>query len=438
MVTIFLIFIALLLVLMNAFFVAAEFAMVKLRQTRVDILKKKYGLRGRILAYVHQHLDAYLSACQLGITLASLGLGWIGEPAFAHLFQPVLQWLPISSKEVITFISFILLFSLLSFLHIVLGELIPKSLSIRRSEQISLWTAIPLYFFYWLMYPAIWVLNSCANFILRKTGLDKVHRGEYFYSTAEIKLILNTSHLHGELTKDEADILEHTLDFADLNVTEVMRPPEEMVTLSLAMSTQELIRLAMKHRYSRYPVYDKKNKQIVGVLHVKDLFAEWHDGKPVKTIHHLVRPILKVNHRVPAFQILRQFREGAPHFALVYKKQQLLGFVTLDNLLHVLLGRIKDEFHKTQDDWKTHADGSITIKGEASIFSLERALDREITVSDDDLETVSALILHQVGSMPAEKQVVEFDEFKAVIEKIRGHRMLQIRVYPKPWRTSDS
>lgn len=431
MYTIFMVFVALLLVLMNAFFVAAEFAMVKLRQTRVEILKKKYRLRGGILAYVHQHLDAYLSACQLGITLASLGLGWIGEPAFAHLLQPILYLLPIPSKEILTLISFISLFALLSFLHIVLGELIPKSLSIRRSEQISLWTAIPLYLFYWLMYPAIWVLNSCANFILKKTGLDKVHRGEYFYSTAEIKLILNTSHLHGELTKDEADLLEHTLDFADLNVTEVMRPPEEMITLSLAQPMAEIIQLAMQHRYSRYPVYDKKNKHIIGVLHVKDLFAELHQNKQLNSIHQLIRPILKVNQRMPANMVLRQFREGTPHFALVYKKQQLLGFVTLDNLLHVLLGRIKDEFHKTKDDWQEHPDGSITIKGDASIFSLERALNKEITMSDDDLETVAGLILHYVGSMPVEKQTIEFAEFTAVIEKIRGHRMQRIRVYPK-------
>jgi len=431
MLTLLLIFAALLLVCMNAFFVAAEFAMVKLRQTRVEILKKKYKFRGGILAYVHQHLDAYLSACQLGITLASLGLGWIGEPAFAHLFQPVLSLLPIASKEIITLISFILLFSLLSFLHIVLGELIPKSLSIRRSEQLSLWTAIPLYCFYWVMYPAIWVLNTCANFILTKTGLDKVHRGEYFYSTDEIKLILNTSHLHGELTKDEADILEHTLEFADLNVTEVMRPPAEMITVSLAQSINDVVKLTTQHRYSRYPVYDKKNKQIVGILHVKDLFAELSENKQMTSIHHIVRPILKVNQRVPAIMVLRQFREGMPHFALVYKKQQLLGFVTLDNLLHVLLGRIKDEFHRTKDDWHVHPDGSITIKGDASIFSLERALDREILISDDDLETVSGLILHQVGSMPVEKQEIEFAEFKAVVEKIRGHRMQRIRIYPK-------
>jgi len=431
MYTTFIIIIALLLVAMNAFFVAAEFAMVKLRHTRVGFLKKKYKLRGKILAYVHQHLDAYLSACQLGVTLASLGLGWIGEPAFSKLFAPIILLLPLYSAKAIAVVSFIILFSFLSFLHIVLGELIPKSLSIRRSEQISLWTAVPLYCFYWTMYPAIWVLNSCATFVLKVTGLNKMHRGEHFYSTDEIKLILSTSHLHGELTKDEANILEQTLDFADLNVTEVMRLPDGMVALSLLQPIDEIMTIVMKYRYSRYPVYDKKHKKIIGLLHVKDLFTEMYQDKQIKSIHHLLRPVLKISQRVPALEVLRQFREGMPHFALVYKKDQLLGFVTLDNLLHVLIGRIEDEFHKTKDDWQTHPDGSITLTGEASIFSLERALDRDISVSDESLETVSGLILHQVGNMPAEKQEVEFEEFIAVIEKIRGHKMQRIRIIPK-------
>src|SRR6185437_16759682 len=154
-------------VLLNAFFVSAEFAMVKLRQTQVVAIQRTYGLRGKILAEVHQHLEAYLSACQLGITLASLALGWVGEPALAHLFKPFFDTMGISSHELITVISFFIAFSILSFLHIVVGELMPKSLAIRQSEIISIWTAIPLYVFYWIMYPAILILNSCSNFLLR-------------------------------------------------------------------------------------------------------------------------------------------------------------------------------------------------------------------------------------------------------------------------------
>ena len=161
------------LVLLNAFFVAAEFGMVKLRHTRIEQIKDIYGLRSRILVQINKHLDAYLSACQLGITLASLGLGWIGEPAMAALLRPALEAAGIVSKELMQFIAFVVAFSFLSFLHIVVGELMPKSLAIRQSERVSLWTAVPLYGFYWLMYPAIRILNACSNYLLKA---DKIRR----------------------------------------------------------------------------------------------------------------------------------------------------------------------------------------------------------------------------------------------------------------------
>lgn len=253
---------AFLLVLLNAFFVAAEFGMVKLRATRVEAIKDMYGLRGRILVHIHKHLDAYLSACQLGITIASLGLGWIGEPAFADLLRPFLIFIGVSSPQLITVIAFFVAFSFISFLHIVVGELMPKSLAVRQSERVSVWTALPLYGFYWLMYPAIWMLNTCSNFLLRVFKLDEVHQSEYFHSTDEIKLLLGASHLHGELTEEEFEIIEHTLDLADLKVTEVMRSNEEMVMLNISKPIQEIIEIIMKHRYSRYPVYDPDKKML--------------------------------------------------------------------------------------------------------------------------------------------------------------------------------
>ena len=166
---------ALFLVALNGFFVAAEFGLVKLRQTRIRAIVKTQGLRGRILATVHNQLDAYLSACQLGITLASLGLGWIGEPAFASLLEPLFALLGVSSPELIHGVSFVFAFVIISFLHIVVGELAPKSMAIRNPERIGLWCAMPLYGFYWTMYPAIWLLNLSANWVLRITGLGGVH-----------------------------------------------------------------------------------------------------------------------------------------------------------------------------------------------------------------------------------------------------------------------
>ena len=423
------IILALLLVLLNAFFVAAEFGMVKLRHTRVQAIEKAYGFRGRILAEVHKNLDAYLSACQLGITLASLGLGWIGEPAFAYLLTPLLAAFGVVSKELMHIISFVIAFSFISFLHIVVGELMPKSVAIRRSEAISIWTAVPLYGFYWLMYPAIWFLNSCANFLLRITRLDMAHHKEHSYSSDEIKFILSASHLHGELTKDETEILEHTLDLADLYVTEVMRPRQDIIAIDSDEPVDNILKIIMEQRYSRYPVYKGDPDNIIGIVHVKDLFLYLYQAKEVKSIEKVIRPVLRVSNRLPALEVLGKFRAGMPHFALVYSDNDtLIGFVTLDNLLHILIGLIKDEFHRTQDDWTKLSDGSFLVKGDCALYSLERALDKELFDDEEEADTVSGLILSRLDALPEEGQTIEFAEFKVTIEKMRGRRVLQVRV----------
>nr|WP_148340238.1 hemolysin family protein [Aquicella siphonis] len=428
-----LIAVAFLLVLMNAFFVAAEFGMVKLRGTRLQTIRKAYGFRGGILEQVHKHLDSYLSACQLGITLASLGLGWIGEPAFAYLLEPFFRFLGITSPQWVTVIAFFTAFSFISFLHIVVGELMPKSLAIRKSETISVWTAVPLYGFYWLMYPAIWLLNSCSNFFLRIIGLDVAVNHESFYSADELKLILSTSHTQGELSKEESEIIEHTLEFADLQVTEVMRHREEIILLDIRQSIEELMQIVIEKRYSRYPVFDPEKNEVIGIVHVKDLFAALYQQKQITSLEPYIRPVLKVSHQLPAIDLLRKFREGMPHFALIYKgRENLLGFVTLDNLLHVLIGRIKDEFHKTQDDWIKNADNTITAKGECSIYSLERALDRDISlnVDEEDLDTLAGLIIVRAGTLPKAGEKISFNEFDAVIEEVKGSQIRRVKIIP--------
>jgi CBS domain containing-hemolysin-like protein len=423
------ILLAFLLVLLNAFFVAAEFGMVKLRSTRVQAIQKTYGFRGRILAEVHYRLDAYLSACQLGITLASLGLGWIGEPAFVFLLTPLFSIIGLESAELIHIISFVVAFSIISFLHIVVGELMPKSLAIRRSEAVSIWTAVPLYFFYWLMYPAIWVLNSCANLLLRLTRLDAGSHKEQTYSSDEIKFILSASHLHGELTKDETEILEHTLDLADLNVVEVMRPRQDMVALDCAEPIETLFQEMMQNRYSRYPLYEDDPDNIIGIVHVKDLFSALYERKEIKSLKEFMRPVLRVSNRVPAMEVLGKFRQGTSHFALIYSDNNtLIGFVTLDNLLHVLIGLIKDEFHHTQEDWSKLPDGSYSVRGDCTLYSIERALDKDIFSDKEEADTISGLIYSYLDGLPKEGQVIELPEFTVVIEKMRGTRILQVRL----------
>ncbi len=420
------------LVLLNAFFVAAEFGMVRLRNTKVQTIKEEYGLRGYILEKIHANLDSYLSACQLGITLASLGLGWVGEPAFAKLLQGMLNYLGFASVKMTTAASFLIAFGFISFLHIVVGELMPKSLAIRKPEAVSVWTALPLYGFYWLMWPVIWLLNTSSNFLLTKSGLGRATLDEKIYSTEELKIILNDNVSTEELTEEETKILEHTIDLSELTVTEVMRPIQEMIMLNIDDPINSILQKITQHRYSRYPIYDPNKKEIVGIVHVKDLLAIFLQKQEITSLESLIRPILKVTHKLPAMNVLRKFRDGMPHFALVYKsKYDLLGFVTLDNLLHVMIGRIKDEFHKTHDDWTRNPDGSLYASGACSLYSLENALGFDIVLmeGEEDLDTLAGLIINRAGALPKQGDKIDLNGFEAIVEEIHNTSIDKVKIF---------
>ncbi|ABE50767.1 protein of unknown function DUF21 [Methylobacillus flagellatus KT] len=426
-----LILLALFLVLLNGFFVAAEFGLVKLRQTRVKAIAKNNGWRGRILAKVHHQLDAYLSACQLGITLASLGLGWVGEPAFAKLLEPLLFNMGITTPELVHGISFFVAFFTISYLHIVLGELAPKSMAIRQPERIGLWTGAPLYVFYWLMYPAIWLLNASSNWILRKFGLSTGHATDAHYSADELKLILRSSRASEELTKDEWNILAHTLDFSDLEVADLMRPFNEAISLSAKNSFEENLKIIAQHRYSRYPFVEQDGK-VKGVIHLKSLFLAKFEEDELQDLGRFVHPAPFVPPDLPAIELFRRFREGkVSHFAIVGRKgQEPLGFITLDNMLGALVGEIRDEFRQTQNDWTKLDDGTLIGKGSLPIFTLERALGIEID-NEDEVDSVGGLVLSKLGYIPKEGESIAFEQFDIVVKKMNGPRIILVRIHPK-------
>jgi len=422
---------ALFLVALNGFFVAAEFGLVKLRQTRIRAIVKTQGLRGRILATVHNQLDAYLSACQLGITLASLGLGWIGEPAFASLLEPLFALLGVSSLELIHGVSFVFAFVIISFLHIVVGELAPKSMAIRNPERIGLWCAMPLYGFYWMMYPAIWLLNLSANWVLRVTGLGGVHGHDSHYSSDELKLILRSGGKTGKFTPQEWSVLAQSLDFGDLKVMDLMRPANEIVALSAANTHDENMQIIYRNRFSRYPYFDAGQQEVLGLLHLKDVFIAQQDGKAIVDLRHYLRPVQYISPSLSAQELLRRFRTGSPHFAIIGRKGQApLGFVTLDNLLSVLVGEIRDEFRHTSNEWTRQDDGTLLGKGSLPIVTLEHMLGIDFEY-DETVDSVGGLVMEKLGEVPKEGQKVEFHAFDIVVKKMKGPKILLVKVYPK-------
>ena len=428
MLSVIFVFAALLLVLLNGFFVAAEFSLVKIRPTRLKAVSKSHGWRGRMLLKVHKELDIYLSGCQLGITLASLGLGWIGEPAFAKLIEMPLASMGILQPEVVGGIAFAFAFFLISFLHIVVGELAPKSLAIRQSEKMGLLTAPMLYGFYWLMFPVIWALNHSSNWVLRWLGLDGASKHDTQYSAEELKLILRSSRADSDFTSDEWRVLAQALDFRDLDVSDLMRPFKEAIALSVQASLEANLERIVQNQYSRFPLLDTEG-HAVGIVHIKDLFFAHQRNALMQSLLPLARPILTVPPDMSATELFRRFQQGAPHFAIVsFKDEYPIGFVTLDNLLEALVGGIRDEFRQANNDWIRLDDDSLMGKASLPLFALERALG--IDVEHAQANSVGGLVLERLGALPHEGQRIEFGQFSIVVKKMDGPRIVLVRIYP--------
>lgn len=427
-----LLLLAVFLVLLNGFFVASEFAIVKLRHTQVQELSRMHGLRGRILGIVHRNLDSYLSACQLGITLASLGLGWVGEPAFARLLEGPLKLLGVDDDpESIHLIAFITAFAVISYLHIVIGELAPKSAAIRKPEVMSLWTAAPLYFFYWLMFPFIWFLNHSANFVLRRFGLTTLagHGQEAPYTLDELRMILHLS----RGARDDVDtpaqevsrMLAHTLELPNLHASDVMRHKREIVAIQTSDEPAAIRRLLQHHRYSRYPYVESQTGEILGILHHKDIAFEQPGPDYLLRLRRHVRPVERVEENSPISDLLRQFRLGAPHLALVTGPHgEVVGFVTMEDVLEAVFGEIKDEHeqsrsHQVRREPRRVEDGSLMVRGDTPLFMIERELSIEIPESHD-ISTMTGLLMERLGHVPVQDDEIQVGDYQVRVLRVRG------------------
>ena len=421
---------ALFLVLLNGFFVAAEFAIVKLRATKVDALADKNGWRGHILRTVHNQLDAYLSACQLGITLASLGLGWVGEPAFAHLLEPLLAGIGIESPKLIHGIAFFTAFFIISYLHIVVGELAPKSWAIRKPELLSLWTAAPLYLFYWAMYPAIFLLNASANAILRVAGQGEPGpHHEHHYSRDELKLILHSSRASDPSDQDMR-VLASAVELGELEVVDWANSREDLVSLPLTAALDEVFSVFRRHKYSRYPIYDDNSGEYVGVLHIKDLLLHLSLLEMLPSalkLADLMHPVERVGRHMPLSSLLEQFRIGGSHFALVEEADgKVIGYLTMEDVLEALVGDIQDEHRKAERGILAYQPGKLLVRGDTPLAKVERLLG--VDLDHVEAETLAGLIYDTLKRMPEEEEVLEVDGLRIIVKKMKGPKIVLAKV----------
>jgi len=414
--------VAILLVLANGFFVAAEYSFVRVRGTQLQELARAGSARAKLGAHIAGRLDTYISAAQLGVTLASLAIGWIGEPAVAALVEPFFRWLP---EPVFHVIAFLLAFGAITYVHIVVGELAPKYLALQRAVQIALLCAYPLDLFYRVMLPFIWFVNNSANALLRWIGI-KPRSDLNVHSDEELKMLIAASARQGVLQESERVIVGNALDFADTLVRQVMVPRTEIVAVPEELDLAGLIAMARQHRLSRFPVYRDDLDHVVGVVHVKDLVGV--DRASKAKAHDIMRRVPAIPETLRLDQALAEFRRQHAQLAIVIDEYGgTAGLVTLEDVLEELIGEVGDEFEKdAAPPIREEAPGSYVVDGLVGLAELRERLRLELT--DEPYDTVGGMVFGRLGRVAQVGDSVEVEGYRFQVTGVDGRRVSQVRV----------
>jgi CBS domain containing-hemolysin-like protein len=423
---------SLLLVLANAFFVASEFALVKIRPTQLETLRKQGSRRAGQALRISRKIDAYLSANQLGITLASLALGWLGEPAFARLLQPLFVALGLRGRYTSAAAHTAAVavgFTLITFLHVVLGELAPKSLAIQRTEPVALWTAGPLRFFYLLTYPLIWLLNRSAALVLRAVGLSPASEAEVLHTPEELRLVLS----HVKLTGEARRLIDRVFDYSRRLARHVMTLRPDVVALEVKNSFRANLDVMLANQYTRYPLLD--GDHVLGYIHIKDVMAALAEGVVPERMRLLRQPLF-VSHDQPIEDLRREFQRRRVHMAIVTDDAgEFIGIVTLEDLLEEVVGEILDE----QDVGEVAPivrgpEGSFEAEGRLTLDVAERELELGLLDAPVGVETLGGYVMAKLAKLPRPGDSVEAGRYRLVVVEVRDRRVRRLRgeLLPSP------
>jgi magnesium and cobalt exporter, CNNM family len=412
---------AVILVLINGFFVAAEFALVKVRPVRLDEQVEKNIPMAATARWLTQRMDAALSSCQLGITMASLGLGWIGEPAIAHLLRPVLQSAGVVSEVLLHGIAFAIAFTGITAAHLVLGEQAPKIYALRRPEKVLLWFALPLKFFYFFSYPFMITLNTTTSFLLKTIGVEGANEHDTVHSEDEIKALLRLSHQHGELSRSEHRLINAVFEFDDTVCRRIMQPRSDIVFFDINQSPAECSALARENKHSRYPLCDGSLDNVLGVVHIKDLVGISPDMTGPDPLRSIARPAQFVPEAMRISRLLRQFQETRQHMAFVVDEYgTVLGCATLEDVLEEIVGPVEDEFDTQPQEIQSTGPGKFTVPGGIPISTVNRQL--KLQLESVEAETLSGLLMEKTGQVLKVGDRIELDGAMAEVLEIKGSR----------------
>ncbi|MEX6587500.1 hemolysin family protein [Paraclostridium bifermentans] len=413
------------LVFLNGFFVATEFAMVKVRKSRIETLIIQGDKRAKRTLIVVKDLNSYLSACQLGITLASLGLGWVGEPAILRLLMPIFNLfnLPSSLEHSI---AFIIAFSIITGCHIVFGELVPKSLAIISPEKIALSTAFPLIFFYKLTYPVMWIFNHSTNWILKVFGLSQVDEHESVHTDEEIKLLVEESYNHGLVDKTELTLVDNIFDFSDKTVKEIMVPRTDITNIFIEDAFDDIIDFTLKEQLTRYPVCKENKDNVIGFIHIKDLYKQKIEGSN-QEIKNIIREIKLVPESMLIRDLLKIFKKDKVQVALVIDEYGgTAGLVTIEDILEEIVGEIQDEFDEEEDSIIKCEDNSYIVDGKVLIEDITEFL--YIDIEDEHIDTIGGWAYAQLDSYPKVNDKFTYKNYEFTILKCNRKRINKLLI----------
>lgn len=423
------------LLLSNGFFVASEFAMVKVRKTRIEQLVNEGNFNAKIALEALKDLDKFIAAVQLGVTISSIGLGWVGEGTLAAIIEPIFEFLPGISQSVATHtVSVSISFALITFLHVVIGELIPKSIALEYTESTALVVARPMQFITFIFNPFIWLLNGFGNSLLNMMHIPHSHKGSLVHSTEELDMLVNASYNGGVLNETEKDMLHNVFKFSDLTAKQVMIPRTDMVCIPEDMSFEELTNLAAESQYTRYPVYSEDIDHITGLIHVKDLYALSikNQERPIK---ELLREVLLVPETITMDNLVLEFKKRKGQMAIVVDEfGGTSGLITLEDVLEEIFGEVQDEFDEEEEvdikeleENKYIANAMMRIDEMAEFFNIP-----EETVDDEDIDTIGGLVVKLLGRLAEVGDSVTFSDLTFIVKEVDGARVTKVEIIRNP------
>lgn len=413
------------LIALTAFFVMAEFAIVKIRSTQlqphIEASKKSAIAANQVIT----HLDEYLSACQLGITITALGIGRLAEPTFEKMLHPVIAYFNVGDAMVTT-LAIAISFFIATFLHVVIGELAPKTIAIQKAEQVTLLIARPLVLFYRLLFPFIWLLNGTARLIIRAMGFKPMSSHEESHTEEELRYILADSYKSGEINQAEMMYVTNIFDFDERVAREIMVPRTEMVYFLKDDSFEDNLDVILEGQFTRYPVADEDKDNIIGLVNLKEIFTGHLQDKNV-TIEQYIRPILHVSEATPIKQVLLKMQKERIHMAIVNDEYGgTAGLITVEDILEEIVGDIRDEFDEDEiPDVQEINDKTLIVSGKLHLDDLNEILDIELV--DDEVDTIGGWMF--TSNLDAQEGVIiEYENHKFIIEEMDGYQIKKVKI----------